>query len=78
VTVRQVDGQVQANLPVLQHQNPVDRVLVLQDGKIGLDLTIDLPNRHSYRDPRFAQYREVLLAALGVQTSIDGPIGEIA
>ena len=55
-----------------------DRVLVLQDGKIGLDLTIDLPNRHSYRDPRFAQYREVLLAALGVQTSIDGPIGEIA
>jgi hypothetical protein len=51
---------------------------VLQDGKIGLDLTIDLPNRHSYRDPRFAQYREVLLAALGVQTSIDGPIGEIA
>jgi sulfonate transport system ATP-binding protein len=55
-----------------------DRVLVLQDGKIGLDLTIDLPNRHSYRDSRFAQYREVLLAALGVQTSIDEPIGEIA
>jgi sulfonate transport system ATP-binding protein len=55
-----------------------DRVLVLQDGKIGLDLPIDLPNRHSYRDPRFAQYRELLLAALGVHTNIDEPIGEIS
>src|SRR5262249_10586679 len=43
-----------------------DRVLVLQDGRIGLDLSIDLPHPRSYRDHRLAECREQLLTALGV------------
>jgi sulfonate transport system ATP-binding protein len=43
-----------------------DRVLVLQEGRLGHDLTIDLPRPRSYRDPHFAEYREQLLDALGV------------
>ncbi|MFF9309464.1 ABC transporter ATP-binding protein [Streptomyces sp. NPDC014748] len=43
-----------------------DRVLVLDNGRIGLDLTIDRPHPRSYRDPLLGEYRERLLAALGV------------
>jgi len=43
-----------------------DRVLVLVEGQLAVDQRIDLPLPRSYRDPRFANYRESLLAALGV------------
>ncbi|MER6342924.1 ABC transporter ATP-binding protein [Streptomyces sp. NPDC001595] len=43
-----------------------DRVLVLDHGRIGLDLTIDRPHPRSNRDPLLSEYRERLLAALGV------------
>ncbi|WP_247706249.1 ABC transporter ATP-binding protein [Streptomyces liliiviolaceus] len=43
-----------------------DRVLVLDQGRIGLDLTIDRAHPRSYRDPLLGEYRERLLAALGV------------
>ncbi|MEU9055267.1 ABC transporter ATP-binding protein [Streptomyces sp. NPDC048384] len=43
-----------------------DRVLVLERGRIGLDLTIDRAHPRSYRDPLLGEYRERLLAALGV------------
>ncbi|MFG1811432.1 ABC transporter ATP-binding protein [Streptomyces sp. NPDC049040] len=43
-----------------------DRVLVLEDGRIAVDLAIDLPTPRSRRDPRFQEYRDTLLAALGV------------
>ncbi|WP_432132181.1 ABC transporter ATP-binding protein [Streptomyces tendae] len=43
-----------------------DRVLVLENGRIGLDLTIDRPHPRSYREPKLGEYRERLLAALGV------------
>ena len=43
-----------------------DRVLVLEDGRIALDLAVDLPTPRSRREPRFQEYRDTLLAALGV------------
>lgn len=43
-----------------------DRVLVLEDGKLGTDLRIDVPHPRSYRDGRLADYRERLFGALGV------------
>ncbi|WP_406346227.1 ABC transporter ATP-binding protein [Streptomyces sp. NBC_00648] len=43
-----------------------DRVLVLDRGRIGLDLTIERPHPRRYRDPLLGSYRERLLAALGV------------
>jgi sulfonate transport system ATP-binding protein len=43
-----------------------DRVLVLDRGRIGLDLAIDHPHPRSYREPVLGEYRERLLAALGV------------
>ncbi|MFF6995053.1 ABC transporter ATP-binding protein [Streptomyces sp. NPDC008313] len=43
-----------------------DRVLVLEHGRISLDLTIEPAHPRSYRDPLFSEYRERLLAALGV------------
>lgn len=51
-----------------------DRVLVLDQGRFGLDLTIDLPHPRSYRDPHLGEYREQLLAALGVEE--DGRVKE--
>lgn len=45
-----------------------DRVLILQNGRIGVDFSIDLPHPRSYRDRHLAEYRERLLAALGVKT----------
>ncbi|GHD98959.1 ABC transporter ATP-binding protein [Streptomyces alanosinicus] len=43
-----------------------DRVLVLDRGRIGLDLAIDRPHPRSYREPVLGEYRERLLTALGV------------
>ncbi|MFB7505490.1 ABC transporter ATP-binding protein, partial [Streptomyces broussonetiae] len=43
-----------------------DRVLVLDQGRIALDLTIDHPHPRSYREPVLGEYRDRLLTALGV------------
>jgi sulfonate transport system ATP-binding protein len=47
-----------------------DRVLVLDGGRISVDLDVDLPHPRSYRDRHLADYRDRLLAALGVQEDI--------
>ncbi|MEU8423455.1 ABC transporter ATP-binding protein [Micromonospora sp. NPDC048835] len=44
-----------------------DRVLLLDSGRIAVDLAIDLPTPRSYRQPQFLAYRETLLRALGVE-----------
>ncbi|WP_213450547.1 ABC transporter ATP-binding protein [Rhizomonospora bruguierae] len=44
-----------------------DRVVVLDAGRIGLDLTVDLPGRRSPADPHYLEYRGLLLDALGVR-----------
>lgn len=44
-----------------------DRILVLDHGRLSLDLPVDLPHPRTYRDPQLAEYREQLLAALGVK-----------
>jgi sulfonate transport system ATP-binding protein len=43
-----------------------DRVILLDAGRIVVDLTIDLPAPRSHRQPQFLAHRELLLAALGV------------
>ncbi|MBY8870281.1 ABC transporter ATP-binding protein [Micromonospora sp. PLK6-60] len=43
-----------------------DRVLLLDAGRIAVDLSIDLPAPRSYRQPAFLAHRESLLRALGV------------
>ena len=43
-----------------------DRVVVLVDGAIAVDQTIDLPKPRSLRDPLFLEHRYRLLTALGV------------
>ncbi|MFF3013383.1 ABC transporter ATP-binding protein [Streptomyces sp. NPDC057939] len=43
-----------------------DRVLVLDHGRISVDLAVELPTPRSRRHPRFQEYRDTLLAALGV------------
>jgi sulfonate transport system ATP-binding protein len=43
-----------------------DRVLVLDQGRIGLDLTIDHPHPRSHREPVLSEHRARLLTALGV------------
>ncbi|MFI9745050.1 ABC transporter ATP-binding protein [Streptomyces sp. NPDC052494] len=50
-----------------------DRVLVLDEGAISVDLAIDLPTPRNRRDPRFQQYRDALLAALGVHSAPPAP-----
>ncbi|WP_280400896.1 ABC transporter ATP-binding protein [Nocardia carnea] len=45
-----------------------DRVLVLDDGRIAVDLPIDRPKPRRHGDPGLLGYREQLLAALGVST----------
>ena len=55
-----------------------DRVLVLEDGRISLDLPIDLPHPRSSRDERLAAYGEQLLAALGVQQDTALELEEVA
>ena len=53
-----------------------DRVLVLEDGRFSLDLPVDLPHPRTLRDPQLAEYRERLLAALGVrEDTVDGVDG---
>ncbi len=42
-----------------------DRILVLQDGRIGVDLTVELPHPRAYGDHKLASYRTLLLDALG-------------
>jgi sulfonate transport system ATP-binding protein len=42
-----------------------DRILVLQDGRIGVDLTIDLAHPRPYGDHKLSTYRSQLLEALG-------------
>jgi sulfonate transport system ATP-binding protein len=48
-----------------------DRALVLRDGRFGAEVAIDLPRPRSYRDPRLADHRARLLAALGVAADQD-------
>jgi sulfonate transport system ATP-binding protein len=43
-----------------------DRVVVIDDGVLTVDLELDLPTPRTHRDLRFQEYRELLLAALGV------------
>ena len=43
-----------------------DRVLVLVDGRIALDVNVDLAEADRRRDPRFNEMRSILLAELGV------------
>ncbi|MEU7800404.1 ABC transporter ATP-binding protein [Micromonospora arborensis] len=43
-----------------------DRVLLLDAGRIAVDVAIDLPAPRSHRQPQFLAYRETLLRALGV------------
>ena len=47
-----------------------DRILVLDRGRFSLDLPVDLPHPRSYRHPKAAEYRERLLAALGVTEDV--------
>ncbi|MCQ4079426.1 ABC transporter ATP-binding protein [Streptomyces sp. RB6PN25] len=49
-----------------------DRVLVLDQGRIGLDVSVDVPHPRSYRDPLLGEYRERLFAALGVTEDVQG------
>lgn len=47
-----------------------DRVLVLEEGRVGVDLAIERPHPRSYRDPLLGEYRERLLGALGVNEDV--------
>ncbi|MFF4268863.1 ABC transporter ATP-binding protein [Streptomyces sp. NPDC001536] len=47
-----------------------DRVLVLEEGRVGVDLAIERPHPRSYRDPLLGEYRERLLSALGVTEDV--------
>jgi sulfonate transport system ATP-binding protein len=47
-----------------------DRVIVLQNGRAGLDIPVELAQPRSARDAGFQRYRERLLAALGVTADI--------
>ncbi|WP_128376678.1 ABC transporter ATP-binding protein [Streptomyces cavernae] len=52
-----------------------DRILVLDEGRIVLDLTIGRAHPRSYRDPLLGEYRERLLAALGVREDVPSEDG---
>jgi sulfonate transport system ATP-binding protein len=45
-----------------------DRALVLAHGRIAADIAIDLPRPRRHAHPRFAAYRQRLLAELGIET----------
>ncbi|MDQ1568289.1 MAG: sulfonate transport system ATP-binding protein [Actinomycetota bacterium] len=49
-----------------------DRVVVLTDGRISLDLAVDLGATRLRRDPRFADLRSRLLGELGVDELAEG------
>ncbi|MDF5752465.1 ABC transporter ATP-binding protein [Spongiactinospora sp. TRM90649] len=48
-----------------------DRVLVLAEGRIAAERDIDIDQPRDSADPRFAEIRSALLAALGVTTETD-------
>ena len=48
-----------------------DRVLVLDEGRFSVDLDIELSHPRSFRDGRVAEYRDILLDALGVREDVD-------
>ena len=50
-----------------------DRVVVLDEGRIGLDLAIDLPHPRTTRHPDVPEYRDRLLVALGVLENQEVP-----
>lgn len=47
-----------------------DRVLVLDRGRISLDVTLDLPRPRRLSDTRFDRYRRTFLSALGVDPDL--------
>ncbi|MEU5694997.1 ABC transporter ATP-binding protein [Actinosynnema sp. NPDC020468] len=47
-----------------------DRIVVLEEGRIGLDVRVDLPEPRSHRDPLFQSHRDRLLAALGITEGV--------
>jgi sulfonate transport system ATP-binding protein len=47
-----------------------DRVLLLDGGRIALDIDIDLPRPRHLADPSHARLRHTLLGALGVHEEI--------
>jgi sulfonate transport system ATP-binding protein len=49
-----------------------DRVVLLDTGRIAVDLIIDLPAPRSHRQSQFLAYRESLLEALGVEEVEEG------
>jgi sulfonate transport system ATP-binding protein len=53
-----------------------DRILVLDDGKISVDVEVDLPEPRSPRDARFQEIRDLLLGALGVEQQVGTEIAE--
>lgn len=48
-----------------------DRVLVLDEGRIALDLNVDLDRPRRHADPKFAALRTRLLRELGVEEEMD-------
>jgi sulfonate transport system ATP-binding protein len=52
-----------------------DRVLVLRDGAIALDVAVDLPRPRSRSAERFLALRERLLAELGVREPVSAAVG---
>ncbi len=48
-----------------------DRVLLIDEGRLTVDVAIDLPAPRSHRQPQFLAYREQLLRALGVDQKED-------
>lgn len=49
-----------------------DRVLVLDEGRIAVDQRIELPRPRRHREPKFNEYRELLLESLGVDREPTG------
>ena len=54
-----------------------DRVLLMKDGEISNEVTVDLPRPRALNDPRFGELRQQLLTWLGV-TNHDAPVGVLA
>ncbi|WP_219211864.1 ABC transporter ATP-binding protein [Variovorax boronicumulans] len=48
-----------------------DRIVMLDEGRIAADLTVDLPTETRARTQRFAEVRAQLLNYLGVETAVD-------
>ncbi|GAA3565297.1 ABC transporter ATP-binding protein [Microlunatus spumicola] len=55
-----------------------DRVLVLSDGRISLDLEVALPRPRSRTAPGFGALRDRLLAELGVEEQVGAPAEDAA